>query len=97
VFASLDIGALPAREWRQADESFDTRGLRIPAFGDDRAAQIAIGDHTNQFPQLLVGHNRHGTDISIAQHFRDRLRAVTWDATSRVAAHDFSDLHGFTS
>lgn len=96
-FAGLDILAIPTGERSQGNDFFDWRGFRIHALGDDGTAQIAVGDHSDQFSGLLIIHNRHGTDVSIAQDFGDRLCRVGEHTTSGIAAHNFSDLHRITS
>ncbi len=89
----FDILAIAARDWIQADEFFDGRSLGIQSVGDNRTAEIAIGNHANEFPGLLIGNDWNRADVSVSHHHGDALRAIVWSATGWVLAHYFSNFH----
>jgi hypothetical protein len=92
-FTTLDVLAIATGNWICADEFLDGRRLWIQAIGNDRATEVAVGDHSNQLPRLPVGDYRYRTNIAMTHDPRNGLSAVIRRTTGWIRAHYVSNFH----
>src|SRR6516162_861156 len=93
AFTLFNIFSIPAGESVLSYIVLNGSAFRIQSASNDVAAQITVGDYSDQLLRLMIAHYGNQAHILFAHNSRHCLCVVTGQATDRILAHGVLYLH----